>query len=148
MKNFLLFFFHILIFSILLQNFTYAQTGKITGKVVSNTGELLPFVNVLIVGTTQGAATDIDGNYVIIGISPGTYSIRASAIGYNAVTTQNVKVSIDLTTRIDFELAEESIELGEEVVVVATKPLVTSRCSNQTARYEGLNILYVHCFCG
>jgi hypothetical protein len=127
MKKLLHFFFYIIIFSFLIQNLSYAQSGKITGKVESSTGELLPFVNVLIVGTTQGAATDIDGNFVIIGVSPGIYSVRASAIGYNAVTTQNVKVSIDLTTHVDFELSEESIELGEEVVVVATRPLLFLR---------------------
>ncbi|MGB5893988.1 MAG: carboxypeptidase-like regulatory domain-containing protein, partial [Ignavibacteriaceae bacterium] len=114
MKRLLLFSFNLLFFNILFFNSSFAQSGKITGDVVSSTGESLPFVNVLIVGTTQGAATDIDGNFVIIGVPPGTYSVRASAIGYQSVTTQNVKVSIDLTTHVNFQLAEESVELGEE----------------------------------
>ncbi len=121
MKRRLLFFLSLILFNILFINPSFAQTGKITGDVVSSTGEFLPFVNVLIVGTTQGAATDIDGNFVIIGVSPGTYSVRASAIGYQSVTTQNVRVNIDLTTHVNFELAEESVELGEEVIVVATR---------------------------
>lgn len=111
-----------------------AQTGKITGSVTdATTGEGLPFVNVLIEGTTQGAATDIDGIYVIIGVRPGTYSVRASAIGYNPVTIQNVQVSIDLTSEANFELTETSVELEEEVVVVATKPLVTKDLTSSTA---------------
>lgn len=119
---------------LVVSNFTIAQTGKITGRVIdSATGESLPFVNVLIVGTNQGAATDIDGYYVIIGVGPGTYSVKASAIGYNAVVTENVKVSIDLTTQVDFSLSETSVELGEEVVVIATKPLITKDLTSTTA---------------
>jgi hypothetical protein len=133
MKRRLLFFLSLILFNILFFNPSFAQTGKITGDVVSSTGEFLPFVNVLIVGTTQGAATDIDGNFVIIGVSPGTYSVRASAIGYQSVTTQNVRVNIDLTTHVNFELAEESVELGEEVIVVATRELVTKDLTSSTS---------------
>lgn len=99
-------------------------TGRLAGRVVDDTGEPLPFVNVVIMGTTLGAATDIDGYYSIINVPPGTYEVKASAIGYNSVTYQDVKISIDLTTTIDFQLSEASVELGEEVVVIATKPLV------------------------
>ena len=111
-----------------------AQTGKITGKITDGvTDEALPFVNVIIEGTTLGAATDIDGYYAIIGVRPGTYSVKASAIGYTPVVKQNVQVSIDLTTQVDFSLNETSVELGEEVIVVATKPLVTKDLTSSTA---------------
>lgn len=123
-----------LLFTLIINIFSFAQTGKIAGLISDGTtGEPLPFVNILIVGTTQGAASDINGYYSIIGLSPGTYSIRASAIGYNPVTTQNVKVSIDLTTEINFDLLEASVELEEEVVVVATRPLVTKDLTSSTA---------------
>lgn len=134
MKRRLLFFLNLLLFNILFFNLSFAQTGKITGKLIDgSTGEALPFVNVLIMGTTQGAATDIDGYYVIIGVGPGTYSVRSSAIGYNTVTTENVKVSIDLTTQIDFSLSPTTVELSEEIVVVATRPLVTKDLTSSTA---------------
>lgn len=113
---------------------TFGQSGKIAGRIIdASTGEPLPFVNVLVEGTTQGAASDIDGYYSIIGLRPGTYDIRASAIGYNAQTVQGARVSIDLTTEVNFELFETSIELKEEVVVVATKPLVTKDLTSSTA---------------
>ncbi len=100
-------------------------TGRLAGRITDTaTGDPLPFVNVVIMGTTLGAASDIDGYYSIINVPPGTYVVKASAIGYNTVSFQDVKVSIDLTTTIDFQLSEESVELGEEVVVIATKPLV------------------------
>ena len=133
MKKFLLVCLTIFSFS-LIPNSAFAQTGKITGRVVDGTtGEALPFVNVLIVGTTEGAATDIDGYYTMIGVRPGVYSIRASTIGYTPVTMENVQVSIDLTSEINFELKETSIELKEEVVVTATKPLVTKDLTSTTA---------------
>ena len=123
MKIILQIFLSLLIFS---NNLVFAgTTGRLAGRVTDKTsGEPLPFVNVVIMGTTLGEATDIDGYYSIINIPPGTYVVKASAIGYNTVSFQDVKVSIDLTTTIDFELSEESVELGEEVVVIVTKPLV------------------------
>jgi len=100
-------------------------TGRLTGRITdAASGEPLPFVNVVIMGTTLGAATDIDGYYSIINVPPGNYVVKASAIGYSSISYEDVKVSIDLTTTINFQLSEASIELTDEVVVVATKPLV------------------------
>ncbi|MCF8306938.1 MAG: TonB-dependent receptor [Ignavibacteriales bacterium] len=109
-------------------------TGKIAGRVTdATTGEALPFVNIIIEGTSLGAASDIDGYFSIINIPPGTYSVKASAIGYNSSTVKNAKVSIDLTTSIDFQLSDTSIQLKEEIVVVATKPMVTKDQTASTA---------------
>src|SRR5574338_1315141 len=83
----------------------FAQTGKIAGKVTdAQTGEALPFVNVIVEGTTTGAATDIDGNYFIINLPPGKYSVKASAIGYNAVSVHEVDVASGFTSNVDFKL--------------------------------------------
>lgn len=124
-----------LLLTILIFNSTiFAQSGKITGKVIdAKTKEELPFVNIIILETSMGAATDLNGIYNILNVRPGTYQVRASAIGYNSITVQNVRVSIDLTTRIDFELSEQALELGEDVIVVATKPLVTKDLTSSTA---------------
>ncbi len=112
----------------------FSQTGKISGKILDGTsGKPLPFVNVIVIGTNYGAATDLEGNYIIIGVPPGTYSVKASAIGYTSVVTDNVNVSIDLTTTIDFKLSETSIQLGKEIVVTATRPLVQKDLTSSTA---------------
>lgn len=109
-------------------------TGKIAGKITDAvTGDPLPFVNVIVMGTSLGAASDIDGNYSILNVPPGVYSVKASAIGYNQVTITNVRVSIDLTTSVDFQLKETSLELGQEVVVVASKPLIQKDLTASTA---------------
>jgi hypothetical protein len=58
-------------------------TGKITGMVIdTETKESLPGANLIIEGTTMGAATDLDGYYVILNIPPGNYNLIASMIGY------------------------------------------------------------------
>ena len=82
-------------------------TGKIAGKVIDKgTGEPIPFVNVLVEGTNFGAATDIEGEYVILNLPPGKYNVKAQAIGYQAQVVQNIQVSIDLTSTVDFSLSE------------------------------------------
>lgn len=62
----------------------YAGTvGKISGKVTDEaTGEPLISTNVVIQGTSLGAATDIDGNYTILGVPPGVYTLVVSMVGY------------------------------------------------------------------
>ena len=101
-----------------------ATTGKISGTVKDKTtGEPLPGVNVLIEGTQLGAATDIDGDYFVINVPPGRYSVRASMMGYKALIQSNVMVAIDRTTNADFDLEIAVIE-GEEITVVSERPIV------------------------
>ena len=81
-------------------------TGKIAGFVKdSQTGDILAGANVVIEGTTMGAATDVNGYYFIINIPPGKYRVQASMMGYQAVVKTEVQVVIDLTTKLDFELS-------------------------------------------
>lgn len=83
-------------------------SGKIAGQVIDGeTGEPLIGVNIIVEGTSHGAATNADGYYTILNMMPGTYSVKASMIGYQAVVQQNVQVMIDLTTPLDFELTTE-----------------------------------------
>jgi outer membrane receptor for ferrienterochelin and colicin len=122
----LLRFFYTLIFFFFISSVNLlAQSGKVSGKITdASTGEGIPFVNVIVMETTTGAASDIDGNYYILNISPGEYAIRASAIGYNTVTVENIRVASGFTTNLDFQLAPTSLELKEEVIVTADRPLV------------------------
>jgi outer membrane receptor protein involved in Fe transport len=99
----------------------FAQTGKIAGNVLdSDTGEPLVGANVVIVGTTLGAAVDLDGDYYIINIQTGTYTVEASMIGYTTVRQQDVRVSTDKTYPLTFELESTTLET-EEIVVVAPR---------------------------
>ena len=111
---------------VLLVAFVYAgTTGKITGMVTdSKTGEPLAGVNVLVEGTYLGAATDLDGYYVILNVPPGSYKLSASFVGYTVSSVLDVRVNIDQTTTINFKLAEETLQMGQEITVVAQRPVV------------------------
>lgn len=97
-------------------------TGKISGKVIDkNTEEPLLGVNIVIEGTTMGAATNEDGEYFVINIPPGRYNVKALYIGYAIKSITDVLVNVDRTTRLDFEL-ETTVLKGEEVIVSAYRP--------------------------
>jgi hypothetical protein len=99
-------------------------TGKIAGTVVDAANdEPLIGATVTVEGTKLGAKTNIDGNYVILNVPPGTYTLRCTYVGYQTATLRNVKVSVDMTTRADFRLQVESVQ-AQEIVVSAERNLV------------------------
>ena len=102
-------------------NMSVAQTGTVTGTISDEEGSLIG-ASVLAVGTNKGTLSDIDGSYSLA-LAPGTYTIEASYVGYQA---QSVSVTITAggTTTANFIL-EEAI-LIDEVVVLG------SRASNRT----------------
>ncbi len=116
----------LLIFFIVFSSFLWAgTTGKIAGIITdASTGEPLPGVNVLVENTFLGAATDLEGYYVILNIPPGSFTLSAQMIGYNKSVMQGVRVNIDQTTQIGFELKEEALDVGETIVVIADRPVV------------------------
>jgi len=100
-------------------------TGQISGVITAKgSGEVLPGVNVVVVGTTLGAVTDVEGRYTIINVPVGQQQMRISCVGYQTTIQQNVYVNIDLTTQVNVALAQETLDIGEEVVVVAERPLI------------------------
>jgi outer membrane receptor protein involved in Fe transport len=99
-------------------------TGKIAGTVMDKESKQpLPSVNVLIEGTTLGAATDLNGQYFILNVPSGKYTVVATIIGYQSERRLNVQVSIDLTTTVNFSLSSTVLEAGV-VEVVAERPLL------------------------
>ena len=110
-----------------------AQTGKIAGRVTDGqTNEPIPGVNVAIDGTVLGTSTDVDGYYTILNVSPGVYDVRASFIGFAPQVVEQVRVNIDLTSEVDFQLSEEAVGL-EEIVVAAERPIVQRDVSANVA---------------
>ena len=102
----------------------FASNGKITGKVSEKaTGSPAVGVNVILIDTYLGAATDENGRFTILNIPPGTYSIRVDAIGFATITMKDVRVTTAQTTELSFTLEEAVIE-GQEVTVIAERPLV------------------------
>ena len=108
--------------------------GKIAGTVKDKkTGEALIGCNVVLDGTSMGASTDLDGRYTILNIPPGTYTLNVTLVGYTSTKIKEVRVSIDLTTTIDVQLSETVLELGQEVVIIAERPLVQKDQTAKTA---------------
>lgn len=100
-------------------------TGKIVGRVAdAGFREGLPGVNVIVEGTSLGAVTDLEGQYLILRVPPGSYTLRAMLLGYTDMSYDRVQVSIDKTTTVDFNLSQTVLQTGQTITVTATKPLV------------------------
>ncbi len=112
------------LFFIILGTLSAGTTGKLTGVLSDQeTGEPLIGCNIILTGTDLGTASDLNGEYFILNIPPGKYSVRFQMIGYETVVSENVRISIDKTTRLNGSLGIEVIE-GSEVVVTAERKLI------------------------
>ncbi len=114
-----------------------AQTGKIKGQVLDReTNYPIVGANVVLEGTTQGAATDLDGNFFIVAVRPGKYTMKVSSIGYHTVTIENLTVNIDVTTTIPVDnllMTPTTMKL-EDVVIVYKKPEVQLDVTSKVER--------------
>ena len=132
----------LLVFMLGIFQLIYASTtGKIAGRVIdASTNEGLAGSNIVISGTSLGATTDMDGNYFIINIPPGNYQVESLYIGYTTVTVNDVRVSVDQTTRVDFSMKTETLE-AEAIEVVAQKPIVQMDLTSTVAKVSGDEIV-------
>ena len=116
---------------------TMAQAqGRLKGKITDDTGEPVPFANVIVdKGGTQvgGTSSDFDGNYDINPIPPGTYTLKASCIGYNAFQVNNIVIPANKITFYDIKMASGAINIGEVTVVDYEIPLISKDNTTQGA---------------
>lgn len=112
----------------------FAQgTGKISGTVTDKkTGETLIGVTVKIAGTAKGLSTDVEGRYIITGLTPGKYTVQASYIGYATKNITDVEVKAGASAPVDIIMVESTSQDLKEVVI-------TSRASQ-----ESVNTLYAN----
>jgi len=104
----------LLISFIALSNTVSSQNVKVYGSITNAlNNEPIPFSNIIIEGTTIGATSDIDGNYVILDVNAGAYNFKCSYIGFNTDIQSEIKVSSNKNLRLDFFLSENSEILGE-----------------------------------
>jgi len=98
------------------------NSGKIAGRILDGkTKEPLPSVNVVVRGTSLGAASDIEGNYFILNVPPGEYDVAVSMIGYRGVVQKNIIVNVSRTVTANFTM-DETVVQSDEVVITATRP--------------------------
>lgn len=99
----------------------FAQTGSVEGRIFDkDTNEPLPFVNVAVKGTTLGAVTDNDGNFLITGIKPGFVQIAATFLGYETAVSDEVQVTTAKRAYVELALQSSETKL-DEVEVVSTR---------------------------
>ena len=135
-QRFLLLFLTITLMIVFTSLLYAGTTGKIRGIVKdAATGDPLPGANVMIThvwnegietpfSSNMGAAAGMNGDYIILQIPPGIYSVTATMMGYTKVVEQKVRVSVDRSTELEFSLKAQVLELGEEVVVEARREIV------------------------
>ncbi|MBC8478469.1 TonB-dependent receptor [bacterium] len=97
--------------------------GKVVGQVVDADGRTIAGANVYLEGTTYGASSDVDGNYTIVNVPAGKYTLVCSVLGYKKVNVANLAVIPDFVTPRDFNMTTTTIA-GESITVVATRPLI------------------------
>lgn len=107
-------------------------SNKIVGRVIDATsGDPIVAANVLVIGTTHGATTDADGKFIIIGLPPGTYTLRATQVGYAAIEMKDVKVETDQVTPLDFKLSSSAVQLSG-VTITADQQRINSLTTSST----------------
>ncbi len=141
-KSIIILIFSIVYFHLSLGVINAQSTGKIAGFVSDDqTGEPLVGVNVVVVGQFLGAATDIDGQYVILNVPPGEHTIQFEYIGYQGKNVTGTLVRIDRTTVVDAELSTQTLELDDVVTVTAERPIVENDKTFSSVHIDGADVM-------
>ncbi len=102
-----------------------AQNATLSGKVIDAEDKSpLIGVNIMIIGTSIGTASDNNGNYTLKNLKPGIYNIKYSYTGYEKTLLTGIKLSANENKVINLSLKTAVATTEEEVVIVGQKPLV------------------------
>lgn len=98
----------------------WAQQAALKGRVIEAvSNEPMPFVNVIVSGTSIGAITDIDGNFQLKGLNPGFVRVQASFIGYHSALASEIEISNAKVAFVEIRMEKRDTEI-EEVTVNAS----------------------------
>src|SRR6478752_5634464 len=112
---------YILLLFIFSTSIVLAQSGTIKGNIKDEkTGEGVIGANVVLEGTTQGASTDLDGNFTITKVKAGKHNLVITYVSYRTKNIPGVDVYPDQSTVINTSLQEDAQQL-EDVVVTAQR---------------------------
>jgi iron complex outermembrane receptor protein len=110
----------------------------IKGRVLTNDNKPAAGVTVLLTGTKRSVQTDENGEFVFKNVTPGTYQLSISLVGYET-STQTVVVAINELTAININLKVSEKQL-EEVVVTGSRNKFASKTSTQVSKMPLKNI--------
>jgi len=133
----------LLIVALVLPGMLLAQNGKIRGTVVDKSnGDPLNGASVQIQNTSYGAATNVNGEYIILNVPAGKYTLEVSYIGYKKMLIKDVVVTSGLTGYQEIEMETEVLE-GEEIVITAVKPLFEKGKTNEIQVMRGEDLQHM-----
>ena len=123
-----------LLLIVIISTVSFAQSGltNISGRIVNPSGEGISGASVRLQNTILGTTTDSNGQFNLAGITPGSYILSVSNIGYSA-HTQTLKILKGKNSFLNLQLSESKMEL-EEVVVSAAKNRYQVLASNTSTR--------------
>ena len=126
MKNYFdKFFLNLIILSffflLICAEISFPQNYSISGTVVDSKLKPIPGVNVIVISTNYGAATDDKGFYRISDLPKGVYSIEFSSIGFERVRKENIIVQNKSVT-LNVEMRVSVIQSEEVLVTAARRP--------------------------
>ena len=112
--------------------------AHIHGHVIDKaTGEHLPYIVVMLKGTTIGVTTEHTGHYMIRNIPVGRFTIEVSAIGYKT-QTREVNIAKGRSYEVNFTLEEDFVQI-DGVIVSATRSETTRRMSPTLVNVVGMD---------
>ncbi len=110
-----------ILYIILLGSICFGQENKLEGKILDKSNDSpLIFANIILEGTTYGAASDKDGRFSILNIEAGTYTIIATYMGYST-SKQEVTIPYIVSDKITILLEPEAIQMDEYVVTASRR---------------------------
>ena len=105
---------------LIFQTNLWAQQAMVKGRVIEvQSNEPMPFVNVIVTGTTLGTITDNEGNFKLTGLMPGFIRLQASFVGYHIVISSEFEVSNAKAAFIEIRMEKMDTEI-KEVTVTAS----------------------------
>lgn len=116
------------------------SNASISGKVTdAETASPLPGADVMLKGTSLGASTDLDGNYTMLSVPPGSYTLRVSYIGYR---TREVSIRVEAAAHLTENLSMQAVGItGKEVVVTAQASGQNSAINQQLSSNNIVNVV-------
>lgn len=99
-------------------------TGKLKGTITDEEGNSLAGANIILENTILGTAADELGQYTLLNIPPGIYTVRVTMMGYKSIRYENVSIHSDLTTTVNASMAVEVLKSQDEVTVIASRPMI------------------------
>jgi TonB-linked SusC/RagA family outer membrane protein len=113
------------------------ETGRISGTITgTESNQPIQGVRVTLLGTQLTVTSNPQGRYTIAGIAPGTYRLRASAIGYTPVIVDSIPVRAGQTANADISLKHQTVEL-ERVVTVGYGTLTKRDVTGSIGQVSG-----------